>query len=120
MEKTSFIKKRDEMLHEPFPECHGGKGALDWTQVLDNRQDQNKHLAFIHHNIIPPGASIGIHHHEQGEEYYYIISGKGIMTLDNEQFEVEKGDLTAVFKGGSHGLENNTSGDLSIIVIGIL
>ena len=107
------------MQREPYPECHGGKGVLDSTRVLDNRPNPEKHLKFIHHDIIPPGASIGVHCHDHGEEYYYVVSGKGTMILDNERFEVEHGDLTAVLQGGSHGLQNNTDEDLNIIVMGI-
>ena len=56
---------------------------------------------------------------EKDEEYYYILSGKGVMTLDDEQFEVEEGDLTIVYPGGSHGLENNSNDILRVVVISI-
>ena len=39
------------------------------------------------------------------------------MTLDGERFEVEAGDITAVYPGGTHGLENNSDEDLRILVV---
>ena len=77
------------------------------------------HLGFTHDDILPPGVSIGIHRHEKDEEYYDNISGCGVMTLDDKQFEVKAGDITAIFPGGSHGLVNNGTEDLRIMVIGI-
>ena len=63
--------------------------------------------------------SIGTHRHYEDAEYYYIVSGKGIMTLDRERIEVAAGDITAVFPGGVHGLENTGDENLRIIVIGV-
>ncbi len=51
------------------------------------------------------------------EEYYYIVSGQGVMTLDDEEFEVRAGDITAVFPGGRHALRNTGTTDLRFIVI---
>ena len=119
MESTTLIKKRRDMPRKPLPECHGGKGALDWIEVLGNEDTRGRHLRFVHDDILPPNTSIGVHRHKHDEEYYYIISGRGVMTLDGERFEVEAGDITAVYPGGTHGLENNTDKDLRILVVSV-
>jgi quercetin dioxygenase-like cupin family protein len=117
MDKTSFLKKRADMRREPLEKCHGGVGALDWTEVLDGVDLKERGLNFVHDDVLPPGVSIGSHRHTHDEEYYYIVSGKGTMTLDQERFEVSGGDMTAVYPGGVHGLENTGSEDLRMIVI---
>jgi gentisate 1,2-dioxygenase len=117
MDKTTFLKRRGEMRREPLDKCHGGIGALDWIEVLDGKDLKEKGLNFVHDDILPPGVSIGNHRHTRDEEYYYIVSGTGTMTLDQERFEVIGGDMTAVYPGGVHGLENTGSEDLRIIVI---
>jgi uncharacterized cupin superfamily protein len=117
MNKTTFLKKRNEMLCQPLENCHDGKGALDWVEVLDHNDLKERGLNFVHDDILPPGVSIGNHKHTRDEEYYYIVSGKGIMTLDDQRIEVSGGDMTAVYPGGMHGLENTGSEDLRIIVI---
>ena len=117
MNKTTFLKKRKDMLRQPLENCHDGKGALDWTEVLDEGDLKEKGLNFVHDDVLPPGVSIGNHRHTEDEEYYYIVSGKGVMTLDQERFEVTAGDITAVYPGGMHGLENSGIEDLRIIVI---
>ena len=118
-EKTTLIKRQAEMVRKPLPNCHDGEGALDWTNVLDGEDVAGRHLNFIHDDILPPGASIGVHRHEHDEEYYYVVSGRGMMTLDGEQLRVEAGDITAVYPGGTHGLENDTDEDLRIIVVSV-
>jgi uncharacterized cupin superfamily protein len=119
MSNTTLIKRHEKMHQEPLLNCHAGQGALDWTTVLDERDLKGRHLNFIHDDVIPPGVTIGVHRHLQDEEYYYVVSGQGLMILDGEQFVVKTGDITAVFPGGEHGLANNSNADLRIIVISV-
>ena len=116
-EKTTLIKRRADMVRKPLPNCHDGEGSLDWTVVLDGEDVKGKHVNFIHDDVLPPGVSIGVHRHERDEEYYYVISGRGTMTLDGERFEVTAGDITGVYPGGTHGLENDSDRDLRILVV---
>jgi len=74
---------------------------------------------FLHHDVLPPGVSIGVHSHRDDTEYYYILDGHGAMTLDDETHRVEAGDITAVFPGGSHGLVNDSDEPLRIIVLSV-
>lgn len=94
--------------------CHGGVGPLDFTPVLAQQPDAR--VKFVHDDLLPPGSSIGVHRHESGEEYYFVISGSGLMQLDGVDYEVTTGDLAAVYAGGSHGLSNNSDQDLRILV----
>lgn len=118
--QTTLIHRRGEMKRDPLPNCHGGVGALDWTTILDDATPgapPSRNVQFIHDDILAPGVSIGIHPHGH-EEYYYILSGEGVMTLDGERFPVGPGDLTAIYPGGSHGLENTGDTEMRILVIG--
>jgi hypothetical protein len=63
MNKTTLLKKREEMVREPLENCHDGVGALDWTIVLDHNDLKGRVLNFIHDDILPPGVSIGYHKH---------------------------------------------------------
>lgn len=119
MKESTFIRRREEMVRTTAVESHGGKGVLDWTKVIASDETKDKHLRFFFDLVLPPGVSIGIHKHENDEEYYYIISGAGIITLDGEQLEVGPGDVTAAFTGGTHGLANDSERDLRVLVIGV-
>jgi uncharacterized cupin superfamily protein len=116
---TTMLKKHADMQRQPLAACHDGQGALDWTNVLAAADLGGRRLNFLHDDILGPGVSIGVHSHTHDEEYYYVICGRGTMTLDGERVPVVAGDITAVFPGGLHGLENDTDEDLRIIVISV-
>lgn len=116
---TTMIRKACEMKQVPLPKCHGGRGAVDWTDVLSGPAVAGRKLNFLHDDILKPGVTIGVHRHDSDEEYYYIVSGHGVMTLDGKDHEVGPGDIAAVFPGGSHGLVNDSEEDMRIIVFSI-
>jgi quercetin dioxygenase-like cupin family protein len=119
MPETTMLIRCADMHHGPLEHCHGGDGALDFTSVLDRRTAGSPNVNFLHHDILAPGVSIGVHTHEDDTEYYYILEGRGTMTLDGRAHEVQAGDITAVFPGGSHGLVNDSDAPLRIVVLSV-
>lgn len=120
MVNTTLFKKAESTKVKTYLNCHGGRNSLDFKQVLSQVDSPSRRVRFIHHTILPSGASIGLHKHESDEEYYYFLSGKGVMYLNDEKTDIQAGDITGVFPGGFHGLENNSEADLSFIVISVL
>lgn len=119
MGDTTLLRRREEMPRAPLPQCHGGRGALDWVGVLGPEDLPGRLLNFVHDDELAPGVSIGLHEHLDDEEYYYIVSGEGTMTLGDQRFPVRAGDLAAVFPGGRHALENTGTAELRIIVFSV-
>lgn len=119
MQQTSYLKKASKMKAVTLPECHGGIGAVEWTEVLSRPAVEGRRLNFFHDDTLKPGVSIGVHRHSKDEEYYYILSGHGVMILDGEEHEVGPGDIAAVFPGGTHGLRNNTQEEMRILVFSV-
>ena len=118
MSATTLLKRRDQMQRQPLERCHDGKGSLDFVNVLGGVEIAGRALRFLHADVLAPGVSIGAHRHDH-EEYYYILSGRGTITLDGQQVAVGPGDVTAVYPGGSHGLENTGTEDMRVIVVGL-
>ena len=56
--------------------------------------------------IVPVGSKTLLHKHHKSEEIYYILEGKGLMTLGNEKFEVKKGDTILIPPETPHKIEN--------------
>ena len=107
-----------ELDREKNENCHHGDGVIEMCRVL-NQNDFISNCNFVDYAIIPPGCSIGIHKHGNNEEFYLILEGNGIMTVDYQQFNVKKGDLILNRPGGEHGLINNSKKVLKIFVIEI-
>jgi len=66
---------------------------------------------------LPPGRSVTPHHHEQIEEIYYVISGRGIMTVGDERREVGPGDAIYIPRRHSHTLSNTGNESMKLLLV---
>ncbi|WP_052549889.1 cupin domain-containing protein [Enhygromyxa salina] len=94
----------------------------------DNARRTNKSLGDatgltglgVHHVEIPVGAEsteYHLHHHE--DECVYVLSGRALLTLDEQTFELESGDFVGMPAGGpAHVLHNPGPEPLRCLVIG--
>jgi mannose-6-phosphate isomerase-like protein (cupin superfamily) len=67
--------------------------------------------------ILPPGAAVTPHHHRQLEEVYYILSGRGVMTVGDEQREVGAGDAIYIPRDHRHTLENTGTEPIRLLLV---
>ncbi len=89
---------------------HGGAVA---RMILTHRElEAMDFLAFDH---LEPGKTIE-DHIDPYEEIYFILSGKGMMRVDDQVKEVKPGDAVWLPKGVSHGLQNHTGAPCQILV----
>lgn len=89
-------------------EVAGGKGTLQgkfsWTRHDAPEEWAIKEIGWM---TLDPGASIGMHTHENNEDAYIIVSGEGVFTdSDGTETKVKAGDITIARKGDSHALAN--------------
>ena len=94
------IRKNETVQPRAFAECHDGKGTLFCRSLLDG--SGSRAFAFMHNDTIPAGVSIGTHLHGTNEEIYYLVSGKGILTYDGTECEMNPGDISLCTPGHSH------------------
>ncbi len=67
--------------------------------------------------VLPPGASVGRHHHLETEEVYYILEGGGAMTVGAETRAVGPGDAVFIPRGHAHTLENTGQTPMTILLV---
>jgi mannose-6-phosphate isomerase-like protein (cupin superfamily) len=67
--------------------------------------------------VLPPGKSVTPHHHRRLEEVYYILSGRGRMTVGDEQSEVRPGDAVYIPVGNRHTLENTGDEPMRLLLV---
>ena len=67
--------------------------------------------------MLPPGRAVTPHHHRELEEIYYILSGRGRMTVGEESSEVAAGDAVYVPRGHRHTLENTGDEPIRLLVV---
>lgn len=66
---------------------------------------------------LPPGCAVTPHRHRQIEEIYYIVSGRGLMTVGAETREVGAGDAVYIPRGNRHTLKNTGADPIKVILI---
>ena len=56
--------------------------------------------------IYPHGGAAPLHHHEGAEHFQYIMAGSGIVTFNETEHVVEKGDILYFFENELHAFAN--------------
>ncbi|OYY73050.1 cupin domain-containing protein [Sphingomonas sp. 28-63-12] len=96
--------------------AHAGRGFVKTVRLLAKGATTSG-CNFIDFTVVPPGSSIGLHRHAQSEEeYYLVLNGEGIMTVDGSEFPVSTGDLIRNCPGGEHALANCGVADIHLFV----
>lgn len=114
------LYRKGELSEWNREKAAGGTGAL-LGEFAYTRKQTDDHDAFreIGWMTLPPGAAIGLHKHENNEDVYIIISGKGIFTDSNgKESEVQAGDITIARPGQSHALKN--AGDEPLVFLDLI
>jgi mannose-6-phosphate isomerase-like protein (cupin superfamily) len=65
--------------------------------------------------VLKPGSGIG-YHEQKEDEIYYVLSGRGVMTLDGKAVDVGPGTAVLTRPGSSHGLKQVGAEDLVILI----
>ena len=74
--------------------------------MLLNPEDSTSGRIQAGYTIIYPGCRTRGHDHADREEVYYFTGGRGIMTADDEEWEVKAGDTFYVRPGPFHTTHN--------------
>jgi|SRR5687767_12549935 mannose-6-phosphate isomerase-like protein (cupin superfamily) len=56
---------------------------------------------------VPPGAEQRTHLHEESEQVYVIVRGRGRMHVAGDEEDVSEGDLIFIPPGAQHGIVND-------------
>ena len=99
----------------PIKSAHGGKGPIyDTLGYIVHEYFKTKWSASP--MILPPGTSIGYHQHDNHEEWYLVVSGNARATVDGITRDQKSGDCTICPLDSAHGIYNNGTEVLHLIV----
>lgn len=68
-------------------------------------------------NCLEPGQTQNIHAHEGADKFYFVLEGSGRFTVGDEDNEAGIGSLVVAPEGIPHGVTNNGSARLSLLVV---
>lgn len=101
---------------EIYEKRAGGKGTIQIERLMDEKQLDGKAKMYAKVTI-DPHSSIGVHEHVEDSESYYILSGSGIYTDNDQTYPVTVGDMVFCDAHNKHGLENNTDQPLVFMAL---
>ena len=67
--------------------------------------------------VLPPGSTVGRHHHLETEEIYYVLRGVGKMTVGADTREVHSGDAVFIPRNHTHTLANTGHEPMTILLV---
>ena len=84
---------------------------------LVDRTTSEIELCSLAEEVLPAGAVVGRHHHLETEEVYYLLAGRGRMTVGAETREVAAGDAIYIPRGAMHALENTGAEPIRLLLV---
>ena len=110
--KGGYIIERDAEVAKTEPGTHNGGGQTVGYSFFAKAPK----MPFVFRKrAMKPGSGIG-YHEQKEDEVYYVLSGKGVMTLDDKPVDVGPGTAILTRPGSSHGLKQVGNEDLVIII----
>ncbi|HZJ87668.1 MAG TPA: cupin domain-containing protein, partial [Sphaerochaeta sp.] len=99
-----MVIRKDEMQQEFRQGLRGGDGEVTFLHLMES--GSVPHARLFAELTLDPGSSIGEHEHTGETEYYWILSGSGIVTEADGEKPVSAGDLVVTGGGASHAIRN--------------
>ena len=110
--KGGYIIQRDAEVAKTEPGPHQGPGQTVGHVFFAGTP--NLHFSF-RKRVLKPGSGIG-YHEQHEDEVYYVLSGRGVMTLDDKPYDVTPGTAILTRTGSSHGLKQVGGEDLVVVI----
>jgi mannose-6-phosphate isomerase-like protein (cupin superfamily) len=111
-QQQAYILEHEKDIGAQQPGPHDGGGTTIGYSFFSKAQDLK--LVF-RKRVLQPAAAIG-YHLQTEDEIYYIVSGEGIMKMNDKTFPVHAGDAILTRPGSSHGLTQTGKEELVMII----
>ena len=110
--RGGYFVQHDADVARSEPGTHNGGGETIGYSFFD--KTPGMHFVF-RKRVLKPGAGIG-YHEQHEDEVYYVLSGRGVMTLDDKAIDIVPGTAILTRPGSSHGLKQAGDADLIILI----
>jgi len=93
-------------IEDVAPEVeHNGTVPVWWLFKAREMFERTRggHLELVNEFEVPAGGMVDPHHHPT-HEFYYVTTGRGIMTIAEDEREISQGDLVYIPPNAVHSL----------------
>jgi mannose-6-phosphate isomerase-like protein (cupin superfamily) len=105
---------QDERSLRHVVEDRASEILRDTYYLIDPENSPSKNLTMGYTVIYPTGKTTG-HAHDDMEEVYYILNGKGKMVIGKDEFPIQAGDAFYVPFGAYHVTYNTGNQPLAMV-----
>ena len=111
-----MIKNLHEVIPEVAEDVRGGQGTVTAHKLLDLFPGSAiKSVGVVR---LEPGASVGDHSHQGDEDFYYCLSGTGVVVDNGVEHPFTPGTLQITRSGESQAIRN--TGETELVFLGAL
>lgn len=111
-----MIKNVHDVIPDIAEGVRGGTGCVTAHKLIDLFPGSAiKSVGIVR---LEPGASVGDHSHKGDEDFYYCISGSGIVVDDGVEHPFTPGTLQITRDGESQAIRN--TGETELVFLGAL
>jgi len=112
----SALLAANVQAHEGFVLKAGEGNAVLNGIVIKVSPENASTQAMLAEQTFPKGGRTGLHIHDQGDEIFYVVSGRGTATLEGDTEDIVGGDVIFVPDGTVHAVQNLDYDDPLIVV----
>jgi mannose-6-phosphate isomerase-like protein (cupin superfamily) len=110
--KNGSVIEHDSLVRASQPGPHRGTGTTTGYSFFAKTADLKM---VFRKRALHPGASIG-HHQQREDEIYYVLGGRGELTLDGGTYDVGPGTAILTRTGSSHSIRQVGNEDLVLLI----
>src|SRR3954451_21389337 len=110
--KGGFIVQHDADIAKNEPGTHDGGGQTIGYSFFDKTPG----MKFVFRKrALHAGAGVGPHEQHE-DEVYYVLSGKGVMIVDDTKVDMTPGTAVLTRPGSSHSMKQTGAEDLVVLI----
>jgi mannose-6-phosphate isomerase-like protein (cupin superfamily) len=110
--KNGSLIEHDSLVKASQPGPHRGTGTTTGYSFFAKTADLKM---VFRKRALHPGASIG-HHQQREDEIYYVLGGRGELTLDGDSYDVGPGTAILTRTGSTHSIRQVGTEDLVLLI----
>jgi mannose-6-phosphate isomerase-like protein (cupin superfamily) len=102
---SDLVRNRDNSNHYNW-----GEGCSAWQLV-------NRPKFYVVEEIMPDASFEIEHHHDQAQQFFYVLEGKATFSYNGQEIIVNKNESIYIEPGVRHKVKNNSGSDLRMLIV---